>query len=64
MFLAASEVGAFLERYEKVRFQPFPAREFTLFQSLLTPQGAVHIPLGSFSLAWQRCSAPGDIKKG
>lgn len=41
---------AFLDRHEKLKFTPFPVREFTLFQSRLTQQGAVHIPLKSFPL--------------
>lgn len=48
---ASREVGAFLEQDAKLVLRPFPVREFTLFRSLLTPQGVTHIPIKSFSLA-------------
>lgn len=48
---ASIEVGAFLEQHAKLGLRPFPVREFTLFQSLLTPQETSHIPLKIFSLA-------------
>lgn len=44
------ELDGFLERHIKQGFPPFSVREFTLFQSRLTPQGAVHIPLRNFPL--------------
>jgi 2'-5' RNA ligase len=40
----------FLERHKKPGLPSFRVREFILFQSRLTPQGAVHIPLRGFSL--------------
>lgn len=42
---------AFLDQHQKQELPPFSVREFTLFQSRLTPQGAVHIPVKNFSLA-------------
>jgi 2'-5' RNA ligase len=49
-FPAAREVDTFLKMPQKLKLPPFPVREVILFQSLLT-QGAVHIPVRSFSLA-------------
>jgi 2'-5' RNA ligase len=49
---AASGVcDTFLDRYKKPGLPSFRVREFTLFQSRLTPLGAVHIPVRSFPLA-------------
>lgn len=45
------ELDAFLEQPQRQRIHPFRVREFILFQSLLTRQGAVHTPLRSFPLA-------------
>ncbi|MBC8017138.1 MAG: RNA 2',3'-cyclic phosphodiesterase [Verrucomicrobia bacterium] len=45
------EFDTFLEQNKKLKLLPFLVREFTLFQSRLTPRGAVHIPLRNFSLA-------------
>jgi 2'-5' RNA ligase len=42
---------AFLDRDRRPRLPALRVREFTLFQSRLTPQGAEHIPLRSFPLA-------------
>ena len=44
------EFDAFLDQNNKLKLQPLRVREFTLFQSRLTPQGAVHIPVRNFSL--------------
>ena len=49
---AASGVcDTFLDRDKKPGLPSLHVREFTLFQSRLTPQGAVHIPVRSFPLA-------------
>lgn len=45
------ELDAFLDRPQKQKLRSFRVREFILFQSRLTPQGALHVPLRSFSLA-------------
>lgn len=45
------ECDAFLDQNPKQKLLSFPVREFTLFQSRLTPQGALHTPLRSFPLA-------------
>lgn len=50
-FPAAREVDAFLDMSQKPELPPFPVREITLFQSRLTPQGAVHIPVRTFPMA-------------
>ena len=42
---------AFLGQQQKQKLPPFSVREITLFQSRLTPQGAVHIPIRNFQLA-------------
>jgi len=42
---------AFLDRQPQQKLPPFPVREFILFQSRLTPQGALHTPVRSFPLA-------------
>lgn len=49
--LPSRELEAILEQPQKQRIHPFRAREFILFQSRLTQQGAVHTPLMSFPLA-------------
>jgi 2'-5' RNA ligase len=43
-------VDAYLDRNKTLNLPPFPVHEFTLFRSRLTPQGALHTPLRSFSL--------------
>lgn len=48
---AARECGAFLDQHQQEILPPISVREFTLFQSRLTPQGAVHSPIKSFRLA-------------
>jgi RNA 2',3'-cyclic 3'-phosphodiesterase len=45
------EIDAFLDQSNKLKFPPFPVRGITLFQSCLTPNGAVHIPIRTFSTA-------------
>lgn len=49
-FPAVREVGAFLTMPQKMKLPPFPVREITLFQSLLTPHGSVHIPIRTFPM--------------
>jgi 2'-5' RNA ligase len=44
------DVAAFLGQERTNGFPSIPVREFTLFQSKLTQQGAVHIPLRNFQL--------------
>lgn len=41
---------AFLDQHQKLILPPVPVEEFTLFQSRLTPQGALHTPIRSFQL--------------
>lgn len=43
-------VAAFLARYADFRAPPFPAADFHLFSSTLTPQGAHYTRLASFPL--------------
>lgn len=50
-FPASRETGAFLDLHQKLELPPFSAQEFILFQSRLTPQGAVHTPVKIFALA-------------
>jgi len=45
------ELDGFIEQPQKQRIHTFRVSEFILFQSRLTQQGAVHIPLRSFLLA-------------
>ena len=45
------EFDAFLDQNKNLKLPPFSVREFTLFQSRLTPQGAMHIPIKNFPLA-------------
>jgi RNA 2',3'-cyclic 3'-phosphodiesterase len=45
------DFDSFLDRHQNLKLPPFSVREFTLFQSRLTPQGAVHIPVRNFPLA-------------
>lgn len=47
---ASPESEAFLGQPQHLKLPPVHVREFTLFQSRLTPQGAVHVPLISFPL--------------
>jgi len=49
-FPASRELGAFLDQQQELNFKPFSVKEFTLFQSRLTQQGALHIPLKNFPL--------------
>lgn len=46
----SSSIETFLEQNGTMKLPPFRVREFTLFQSRLTSQGAVHIPLKNFPL--------------
>jgi 2'-5' RNA ligase len=45
------EINAFFDQHQQLKFTPIPVREFILFQSRLTPQGAVHTHFRSFQLA-------------
>lgn len=47
---AARELDVFLDRHVTTTLTPFPVQEFTLFQSRLTAQGAVHSQIKSFML--------------
>jgi 2'-5' RNA ligase len=51
---ASREADAFLDQNKKLRLPKLRVREFILFQSRLTPQGSVHIPIRSFPLAAER----------
>lgn len=51
---ASMESGAFLDQHQKENLPLLSVREFTLFQSRLTPQGAVHTPIKNFALV-ERC---------
>lgn len=44
------ELDAFFDQNKRLKLPMFTVREFILFQSLLTSQGALHIPLKCFSL--------------
>jgi 2'-5' RNA ligase len=44
------EVAAFLDQPQRHKIPPVSVREFILFQSRLTPNGAVHTPLKNFTL--------------
>lgn len=50
-FPASRETGAFLDQHQKLELPSFSAQEFILFQSRLTPKGAVHTPIKNFALA-------------
>jgi 2'-5' RNA ligase len=45
------ECAAFLDQHKMPKLPPLRVREFTLFQSRLTPQGALHTPVRNFPLA-------------
>lgn len=45
------EVGRFLDRHLQKKLPSLAVREFILFQSRLTPEGAIHTPVRSFQLA-------------
>ena len=45
------EIGVLIEQHQKQKLPPFQVREFKLFESRLTPQGAIHTPLNVFSLS-------------
>lgn len=47
---AARELSTYFDRHSKKSFKPFSVREFTLFQSQLSRDGALHIPVRSFPL--------------
>jgi len=49
-FPATAELRTFLDQQHRIILKPFAVREFTLFQSNLTSQGAVHSPIRSFPL--------------
>lgn len=45
------EAGRFLDRHLQKKLPSLAVREFILFQSRLTPEGAIHTPVRSFPLA-------------
>lgn len=45
------EVATFLNQHRTVKIPSFTVEQFILFQSRLTQQGAVHLPIKSFPLA-------------
>jgi len=47
---AGKEVSAFLEKHQHMALPAFNVLEFILFQSQLTPHGAIHIPVRKFPL--------------
>ncbi|HEX9078784.1 MAG TPA: RNA 2',3'-cyclic phosphodiesterase, partial [Desulfuromonadaceae bacterium] len=49
-FPVAREVAAFLDQPRRLDVPPVSVREFILFQSTLTPKGALHTAIGSFPL--------------
>jgi len=49
-FPAVREVAPFLDQPPKQQLPPVAVREFILFQSSLTPKGAIHTPLRRFPL--------------
>lgn len=49
-FPAAREVGAFLDHPQQHELPRVSVREFILFQSSLTPKGAIHTPVKVFPL--------------
>jgi 2'-5' RNA ligase len=49
-FPAVREVGAFLDQPQEQELPPLFVREYVLFQSRLTPQGAIHTPVKTFPL--------------
>jgi 2'-5' RNA ligase len=48
---ASHEVAAFLDQPHRQKIPTVRVSEFILFQSRLTPQGAIHTPLKCFQLA-------------
>jgi 2'-5' RNA ligase len=49
-FPASREAASFLDRPGSIEIPPVSVREFILFQSRLTPKGALHTPLKRFPL--------------
>lgn len=47
---ASRETGNFLDQHQKTDLPHLSVQEFTLFQSKLTSQGAVHTPIRNFAL--------------
>jgi len=47
---AVDDLRAFLDQQHRITLEPFAVREFTLFQSKLTSQGAMHSQIRSFPL--------------
>ena len=47
---ASRETGIFLDQHQKTDLPHLSAQEFTLFQSKLTSQGAMHTPIRNFNL--------------
>jgi 2'-5' RNA ligase len=49
-FPASREAAYFLDQPKQIEIPPVSVRDFILFQSLLTPKGAIHTPVKRFSL--------------
>ena len=60
---AAVELGAFLGRQSSITLKPFSVQEFTLFQSRLTSQGAVHSLVRSFPLTAATSEAGFQVRR-
>ncbi|KAB0669657.1 RNA 2',3'-cyclic phosphodiesterase [Oryzomonas sagensis] len=59
---APREVEAFLTRHRTLELPPIDVREFLLFQSRLTPQGAIHTPVQGFAL-WADAASSGALEE-
>lgn len=46
----AGTIQQFLQKYQSYSLSPFPVTDFTLYASTLTPEGAIHAPLGKYRL--------------
>lgn len=44
-------VHSFLQAHEEYSFDPFEADQFVLYESTLTPEGAIHEPIATYELA-------------
>ncbi len=54
---ASPEADTFFDPHPRRVLPPFWVRKFTLFQSLLTSQGAVHTPIKSFPICFHTTKA-------
>lgn len=48
--VSGKEVRSFINRSKKLRIDGIPVRDFTLYESRLKPDGAVHTPLERYAL--------------